>query len=73
MGIGNSSSDRDNRTADCTKDIRAAGFKVGAFFFPDASPDAAVIINLTPGAYTAQVSGVGGTTGVALIEVYELP
>jgi len=53
--------------------IRAGGLKVGAFSFPDASPDAAIIINLTPGAYTAQVSGVGGTTGVALIEVYELP
>ena len=26
-----------------------------------------------PGAYTAQVSGVGGTTGVALVEVYEVP
>jgi len=29
---------------------------------------------LAPGAYTAQVSGADGTiTGVALIEVYEVP
>jgi hypothetical protein len=32
-----------------------------------------VLINLAPGAYTAQVSGVGGTPGVALVEVYEMP
>ena len=35
--------------------------------------DAAILINLAPGAYTAQVSGLGGTTGVALVEVYEVP
>ena len=29
--------------------------------------------HLAPGAYTAQVTGVGGTNGVALIEVYEVP
>jgi hypothetical protein len=26
-----------------------------------------------PGAYTMQVSGMGGTTGVALAEIYEVP
>lgn len=34
--------------------------------------DAALVVVLTPGAYTAQVSGVGDTSGVALIEVTEL-
>jgi len=28
---------------------------------------------LQPGSYTAQVSGGGGTTGVTLAEVYEVP
>jgi hypothetical protein len=37
------------------------------------SRDAALLVTLNPGSYTAQVSGVGNTTGVALIEVYELP
>ena len=46
---------------------------VGAFALPNASRDAALLITLTPGAYTAQVSGVNGTTGVALVEVYEVP
>jgi len=39
----------------------------------DASRDAALIATLAPGSYTAQISGVGNTTGVALVEVYELP
>ncbi len=37
------------------------------------SRDATVIITLPPGAYSAVVSGVGETTGEALVEVYELP
>lgn len=44
-----------------------------AFPLPDAnSKDAALLITLAPGLYSAQVSGVGGTTGVALAEVYEV-
>ncbi len=46
---------------------------VGAFAFTAGSRDAALVATLQPGSYTAQVSGVGGTTGVALVEVYELP
>jgi hypothetical protein len=46
---------------------------VGAFRLPAASRDAALLIRLNPGAYTAQVSGVNGATGVALVEVYEVP
>jgi sugar lactone lactonase YvrE len=46
---------------------------VGAFALPPASKDAALLVTLAPGSYTVQVSGVGGTTGVALVEVYELP
>ena len=46
---------------------------LGAFPFDAASKDAALLITLPPGGYTAQLSGVGGTTGQGLIEVYELP
>lgn len=35
------------------------------------SKDAALIKTLAPGAYTVVVSGVGSTTGVALLEVYD--
>jgi hypothetical protein len=46
---------------------------VGAFALPNGSKDAALLITLQPGTYTAQVSGVNGTTGVGLVEVYEVP
>ncbi|MBL9189056.1 MAG: DUF1800 family protein [Opitutaceae bacterium] len=45
---------------------------VGAFAFGPNSRDAALIATLAPGPYTAQVSGIGGGTGVSLIEVYEV-
>jgi len=41
-----------------------------------APPDpleSAIVLNLSPGNYTAVVSGVGGATGNALVEVYLLP
>lgn len=53
----------------------AATFRsVAAFALPDRSRDAALAIDLPAGrGYTAQVSGVAGSTGEALVEVYELP
>jgi len=54
--------------------LKAAYASVGAFpFATDTSKDAAIAIELPPGGYTATVSGKNSTTGVALIEVYELP
>ena len=53
---------------------RAAFSTAGAFDLPDAtSKDAALIVTAPAGAFTAQVTGVGNTTGEALIEIYELP
>jgi hypothetical protein len=45
---------------------------VGAFSFSAGSADCALIANLTAGNYTVQISGLNGTTGVALAEVYEV-
>ena len=53
--------------------IADAAARVGAFAFAATSADAAVIVNLPPGAYTAQVTGVAGATGITVLEVYELP
>jgi hypothetical protein len=53
--------------------ITSLGAMVGAFGFASGSADSAVVVNLPAGAYTAQVSGVANTTGVALAEVYEVP
>ena len=47
--------------------------QAGAFPFPADSQDAALLLRLGPGAYTAQVSPASGTGGVALVEVYQLP
>ena len=46
--------------------------QAGAFALPTGSSDAAVVVRLPPGGYTVVVSGVGNTTGTALVEVYDL-
>jgi sugar lactone lactonase YvrE len=45
----------------------------GAFSLPSGSADCALLLTLAPGSYTAIVSGVNGSTGVALVEVYQAP
>jgi len=45
---------------------------VGAFALGDGSADCAIVATLPPGAYTAQVSGTNNSTGIALVEIYEL-
>jgi TonB family protein len=45
---------------------------VGAFPLAANSRDSVLLVNLPPGTYTAQASGVGGASGVALIEVYDV-
>ena len=34
--------------------------------------EATILVTLPPGNYTAQVSGIGGGTGVGLVEVFEV-
>ncbi len=52
----------------------AASAGVGAFPINDpASRDAMLLVTLAPGDYTAQASGVNGTSGLAIVEVYEVP
>jgi hypothetical protein len=54
-------------------DIAAAAANVGAFTLNAASRDAVLLVTLPPGTYTAQMSGVGNTTGVGLVEIYDVP
>ncbi len=56
-----------------TAALRTAFAQVGAFTLVDSSRDAAMLLTLQPGSYTVQLTGVSSTTGVGLIEVYELP
>jgi probable HAF family extracellular repeat protein len=53
--------------------IGPAFSEVGAFPLGLGSRDAATVVSLQPGSYTVQVSGVNNGTGVALVEIYELP
>ena len=46
---------------------------LGAFPLSAGSKDAALLVTLSPGSYTAQISGVANSTGVGLVEVYEVP
>ncbi|MSU50227.1 MAG: matrixin family metalloprotease [Opitutus sp.] len=60
--------------------LRTTSAQVGAFAMvetrtnnPPSGLDAAIIVTLQPGSYTAKVSGFEGATGLALVEIYELP
>jgi hypothetical protein len=53
-------------------EVATAGVAAGTFPLAAGSADAALLLNLSPGAYTVQISGVGNTTGVALAEIYEV-
>lgn len=52
--------------------VRQLSTRVGAFALPAGSKDAVLLVTLPPGAYTAELSGAAGQTGLALIEVYEI-
>ncbi len=52
--------------------IKAAAAATAAFAWPDGSNDAALLVTLPPGLYTAITKDKNGATGVALIEVYEV-
>ena len=58
--------------ADATE-MAAAAKNVGAFELAAGSKDAAMLVVLPAGTYTASISGVGDTTGTALMEIYLVP
>jgi hypothetical protein len=53
-------------TANQFRDIQASGHA------PGDGRESAIIANLPPGNYTAIVHGLNNSTGVALVEVYDL-
>lgn len=52
--------------------ITTAATTVGAFALPAGSADAVILDTLGAGARTLQVTGASGTTGVALVELYDV-
>lgn len=53
--------------------LAATASAVGAFPLVAGSRDAALLVTLPPGAYSAQIAGIANGTGEALVEVYEVP
>lgn len=51
--------------------IAATAANVGAFALPAGSKDAAIVIDLPPGIYSAVVTGPSGSTGEAMVEIYD--
>lgn len=54
-------------------ELATAATRTGAIALAANSRDAALLVQLDPGAYTAVVSDPAGVTGVSLVEVHELP
>ncbi|ACB77262.1 matrixin family metalloprotease [Opitutus terrae] len=63
----------DNWSADAATaaNLRAAAQRLGAFALPDGSTDAALLVTLEPGVYSAHVDSQGGAAGITLVEVYD--
>jgi hypothetical protein len=61
----------DNWESNAGAAIASTAARLGAFQFQTGSRDAAALVNLPPGNYTAIVSGAADTTGVALVEAYD--
>jgi uncharacterized protein (DUF1800 family) len=53
-------------------DDAATMTSVGAFALTNNSADSALVATLSPGVYTAQVSGVNNTSGIAILEIYDV-
>jgi outer membrane protein assembly factor BamB len=53
--------------------LSSAFAATGAFALPAGSADAAMVATLPAGSYTLQLSGVNGSTGIGLVEVYLIP
>ena len=71
-GAGNVIATNDNWGDTDASGISAATTAAGATAFPAGSKDAALVLDLAPGGYTAHVTSVDGTTGVALLEAYDI-
>ncbi len=72
-GAGTQIASNDNWGTGNAAALASAFTQAGAFGFTAGSSDAALLVDLQPGkSYTIQVSGVNSTTGVALVEVYDL-
>jgi len=52
--------------------LALAEANVGAFPVLTGSADSLLLVTISPGSYSIEISGANGTTGIALMEVYEV-
>jgi hypothetical protein len=52
--------------------IASAATAGGAFALQTGSKDAAMLVMLAPGTYTVQLGGAGSSTGIGIVEVYDI-
>lgn len=62
----------DDWASDDQEAMELAFAKTGAVDFEDGSKDAAIVIDLEPGVYSAYLKGVSDATGIGLVELYEV-
>ncbi len=55
------------------EEIKGAAEQAGAFALNEGSDDVALVTILAPGNWTVKIVGTGNATGVAMVEVYDLP
>jgi hypothetical protein len=63
----------ENDNWDGNQSLTEISRNVGAFDISAAPRDAVLLATLPPGNYTAQVNGINNSSGVALVEVFEVP
>ena len=61
-----------SQTMASAAELAASATATGAFALPNGGKDAAVLLTLEPGTYSAVMSGANHTTGAGIIEVYEV-
>ncbi len=59
--------------ANNVEEIVSTTSAVGGFSLETGAGDAAMLVDLSPGAYTVELAGVAEGTGIGLIEVYRVP
>ena len=52
--------------------IASAASAAGAFPLANGSKDSAMLVMLPQGVYTVQLRGVGNTSGIGMVEVYDV-
>lgn len=66
-------SNQDWSTSSNSAEIVSTTAAVGGFALAAGAGDAALLVELDPGAYTVELSGANAGTGVGLVEVYRVP